>query len=466
MPTQKRLEIIVGLVVAIGIVLLLALTLKLGSFSLFQKTDNYIVLFANTSGLEVGSDVKQGGVKIGRISNIRINHDQDPPIEVRVSLAEGTILRKDSKAYIFESGLLGESYIELSLGTTEAEVLPILGSIEGELPAKMAQLFQKGAEIGEQVSEVLDHVNNIVADIDSDEMVKETLTALREATQTINILVQQNQGAVGTGLQNFGEASGQFRDSMVALNELAEKLNMIIDRNTEPISNTIGNAETATETINKHLDDVMVSMKELLQRIDKLIEQNDDNISKTLKNTADATESLDQSAKELELTLAKINSGEGTIGKLIHDDKLYENATEATGAAKDWFSKSMFSYKIQTEYELFYHANIDRIRNDMGIRLVTPNQRWVFVGINDIGEADSLTATIGKPWGPFRFNLGAFEDDFINLGARGLALNEDEPVLNFYFRMRLFDSLIFMVSGVEDVTDESKYYGGLRIYYK
>jgi phospholipid/cholesterol/gamma-HCH transport system substrate-binding protein len=60
-------------------------------------------------------------------------------------------------------------------------------------------------------------------------------------------------------------------------------------------------------------------LERTVKRVDQLVERLDGTVG-----------TLDQSSKSLESILARIDRGEGTLGKLSTDDTLYRNAAEAT----------------------------------------------------------------------------------------------------------------------------------------
>ena len=60
-------------------------------------------------------------------------------------------------------------------------------------------------------------------------------------------------------------------------------------------------------------------LDDTLKRVDKLVERLDGTVG-----------TLDKSSKSLESILARMDRGEGTLGKLSTDDTLYNNASEAS----------------------------------------------------------------------------------------------------------------------------------------
>jgi len=117
MPS-KPLELLVGLFVCLGVAAIFLLTYRVASLDNVGSGDTYSVsgLFTDIGGLKVGSAVTLSGVRIGRVSDIKL----DPgTYEARVTLAiseDFNELPEDSSAKILTAGLLGEQYIGIEAG--------------------------------------------------------------------------------------------------------------------------------------------------------------------------------------------------------------------------------------------------------------------------------------------------------------------------------------------------------------
>ena len=79
--------------------------------------------FNNISGLSVGSDVRVGGVKVGSVTDEKIN-TETYLAEVTVNISDAIKLPKDTGAAITSDGLLGGKYLALSPGGDEAMLPP------------------------------------------------------------------------------------------------------------------------------------------------------------------------------------------------------------------------------------------------------------------------------------------------------------------------------------------------------
>lgn len=115
---SRKLELAVGLFILLGIGALGLLALKVSGLSLSPVKDTYELKaeFNDIGGLRVRGKVSLAGVKIGQVSRIRL----DPAtLKAEVTLridSEVDYLSRDSIAVISTSGLLGEKYVDISVG--------------------------------------------------------------------------------------------------------------------------------------------------------------------------------------------------------------------------------------------------------------------------------------------------------------------------------------------------------------
>ena len=118
---STKVQVMVGLFVALGVAALLVLAMKVSNLADFSDADGYEVdaLFDNIGGLKVRSPVTMAGVRVGRVSGIRYDNQA---YQARVTLTirpEFDMIPTDTSASIFTAGLLGEQYISLLPGGAE-----------------------------------------------------------------------------------------------------------------------------------------------------------------------------------------------------------------------------------------------------------------------------------------------------------------------------------------------------------
>lgn len=94
------------------------------------------------------------------------------------------------------------------------------------------------------------------------------------------------------------------------------------------LSGTMSGSEGTFEKLGSTLKELELFLKENREELNKAIA----NGSKNLEKAQVLIDNVDSSIRELDLTLKQINSKKGTMGKLIYDEKLYDNVTSAAAS--------------------------------------------------------------------------------------------------------------------------------------
>lgn len=117
---RTLVDLWVGFFVALGLVAVVFLALKVANQSSFRAAPSYEVhaYFTNIGGLKLRSPVKSAGVVIGRVTDIQLDSTN---FQAKVSMAvdKRYEFSTDSSASIITSGLLGEQYVGLDVGSEE-----------------------------------------------------------------------------------------------------------------------------------------------------------------------------------------------------------------------------------------------------------------------------------------------------------------------------------------------------------
>jgi len=127
---SKKIEILVGGFLLLGIAAILMLMLKVADSQLGGDSESYRLYakFDNVGGLKVRSPIKVGGVVVGRVAAISLdNEDFTPMVAMDISKQFNTFPDTSSVA-ILTSGLLGEQFIGLTPGFIDEEENTILAT--------------------------------------------------------------------------------------------------------------------------------------------------------------------------------------------------------------------------------------------------------------------------------------------------------------------------------------------------
>lgn len=116
---NNGIEFWVGLFMLVGFVAFGYLALQLGEVSIFGNSKHYTVTaqFDNISGIKKGASVQISGVVVGQVTKIWL--DEDGVANVSLFLSNDVQVSVDSMASIKSQGLIGDKYIQISLGGEE-----------------------------------------------------------------------------------------------------------------------------------------------------------------------------------------------------------------------------------------------------------------------------------------------------------------------------------------------------------
>jgi phospholipid/cholesterol/gamma-HCH transport system substrate-binding protein len=142
---KNTLEMVVGLFMIIGFAAFVYLALQLGEVSFLTRSKTYILEaeFDNVAGVKKGASVQVAGVNVGEVVSIELG-------EMDVALLSLQISNKlkvpvDSMASVKSQGIIGDKYIQLSLGGDEGIFKPGETIVDTESSIDIESLISKFA---------------------------------------------------------------------------------------------------------------------------------------------------------------------------------------------------------------------------------------------------------------------------------------------------------------------------------
>ncbi len=116
---KKSVEIMVGVFIVVGFLAFVYLALNLGEVPLLGKGSTYSIdaEFDNVSGVKKGAAVQVAGVVVGEVSRIWFGDDEYAHLSLQVD--NKIKVPVDSIASVKSQGIIGDKYIQLSLGGDE-----------------------------------------------------------------------------------------------------------------------------------------------------------------------------------------------------------------------------------------------------------------------------------------------------------------------------------------------------------
>lgn len=121
---MKRLniEMAVGLFLVVGFLCFIWLTVALGDIEYFaDETYQVNAQFGSISGLKEGAVVEIAGVKVGKVTGIRLDNDEYAA-RVRLAIDKRVRLQEDSIASIRTAGIIGDRFVNIKPGGMETYI--------------------------------------------------------------------------------------------------------------------------------------------------------------------------------------------------------------------------------------------------------------------------------------------------------------------------------------------------------
>lgn len=201
---MKRLdlEFKVGIFVAMGIAILIAMIFSLNElkYSLQKYTLKLQFDFAN--GIEISAPVRLAGVQVGEVKDIRLAIDKErnkTVVELMITLDKNARIEEDAEAFINTLAIIGEKYVEIVPGTPGKRTLK-----RGDPPLKgkdtvpIEKLTEKGYEVATGLGDTIKYLNRMIGDEQVQEAFKATIIDLRKLVGSANVVMDKVKSGEGT----------------------------------------------------------------------------------------------------------------------------------------------------------------------------------------------------------------------------------------------------------------------------
>jgi phospholipid/cholesterol/gamma-HCH transport system substrate-binding protein len=267
----------IGVGVLAAAVIFIAGIVYLRGIDLRSKQYALTVFYRNVNGLKEGDVVTVAGLSIGRVGSMTM---VGRGIGVSLSIQTKVHLPKDSKAILKSETIMGGKFIEIAPGV-DTLMLANGDSLAGMYEADLSELTATLSPITSNVLGILENVNSTFDEPTRKRIQKIVFELERSSTRLEEVIHAGGKSADAS----FADVSAFSRD----LARFARTLDTI----------------AVAERLN--IDTSVTSFAQWSRNMER--------VSMKLETT---TESLNS-------VLAKVKNGEGTLGKLVQDDRLYNH---------------------------------------------------------------------------------------------------------------------------------------------
>jgi phospholipid/cholesterol/gamma-HCH transport system substrate-binding protein len=266
---SRRTEIEVGLTVLAAVGILLWGVTWLKEFQIQRSVRVWQVMFTQTGGLSSSDEVQVNGLKKGSVRAVHLTGDG---VIVDLALSSEVTLTRDSRVTIRNIGLMGEKVIAVDLRSTggawtEKDTIP--GGYDKGLPEVMGDV----ASTISAVTELTGKLATLVSATDKSGDLSATMKNVRLTSEELRGTVNESHRSLRTTLDNFAAASKTAKG-------------LTTDREAQ-LSKAIGDFASAAEKLDR-----------LSGRLDSL-------------------------SAVMHSVTAKVDRGDGTLGRMVNDRKLY-----------------------------------------------------------------------------------------------------------------------------------------------
>jgi phospholipid/cholesterol/gamma-HCH transport system substrate-binding protein len=240
--------------------------------SVFRHGREYRSAFHNVAGLNLGDEVRYGGLAVGTVTSMDLDKDDPTRIEVRFKVKRRTPVRVDTRATITQVGFLGKQYLNLTPGTPTAASLPEGSTIPSEDNLSFQDAMTQLARFFERTDTLL----NVA-----------TRLSKSNPLQRIDQLLTRVDQMVAT----TGESSGKL---MVQLDEATRQLSQVLAHTDRVLTAVDTSLRTAGPGISTTQREALATLRETRVLVSDLRDamQESGGVDQLMRNLAIATDNL------------------------------------------------------------------------------------------------------------------------------------------------------------------------------
>lgn len=280
MARSRTNEIQVGITVLVAVLILVFGMAWLRDFSVTRGKQIWRVAFPEIGGLQAGDEVWVNGIRKGVVQAMALDGDR---VVVDLSIAKDIQITDESTIAVRNIGLMGEKMIAVDYRATGSVFDP-----DEIIPG----VYERG--LGELMGQIGDTVDGL-------------------ARLSVHL------GTIAEAMADNGQLTRTIRN----FDQTSEELRVAVSENRNTLRTAIENLAAASETAKS------------------LTTDREDQLRNSLDNFASAANKLDGLTTRLDSLravifnmTAKVDRGEGTLGKLVNDDQLYADLNESISSLK------------------------------------------------------------------------------------------------------------------------------------
>ena len=274
--------------------------------NIFAKNQrHFFVEYNNIQGLKKSSSVTINGLQVGSVVGIKFNTDPEKKgkLVVELLIEDDFEFSKNSIAKIYSASLMGGQSLAI-IPSYEGDLAVDGDSLKGEVES---DIF---SSVGEKLNPLQAKLENVIVSADS-------------------LLLGLNQTLTKESRKSLNRSIKGLEFTITDVRKTLGSVNQLLDSSKVGIKNTFDNTRIITENLMK-LSDTLVNA----------------NIGLTIKKAQASLDYVNQ-------LMAGIQKGEGSLGKLVKDDAMYNNLTNMSKELEELIREMKLNPKRFVHFSLF-----------------------------------------------------------------------------------------------------------------
>ncbi len=273
-------EVKAGLLVILSLLAFLAFLFTITKIDWERKEKTFTARFGYIGGIDRGAMVRFGGFLIGTVTDLYIAPDDNTKIEVVLTVDARAPVRRDSESFITTIGLMGESYLEITTGSSEEELLGSGSRLRTrEVPA-LSQLSEPFMDVSKQLGLLLVQANDLLNEANRRRFANMLANA--------DSLLGSNASEISGIVTNLNTLTFQMQ-------RISTKLDQLMGENAQTVDATVGHLNTTLTRI----DTLLQSLNQSMRLLNEVAAANQRNLHETMANFERASNDFAQFSRTL-----------------------------------------------------------------------------------------------------------------------------------------------------------------------
>jgi len=265
--------------------------------SMFRSGTEYRITFRSVPGLNLGDEVRYGGLLVGSITALEIDPRDPTRILVAVRVRSEIPVNSDTRAEINQVGLLGAPYLNLVPGTGEGSPIPPGGTILSRDNLSFQDAMSRLAQFLDRADTLLVGVEQIAAE--------SPWERIGESFAGLDALISEMRTGTGRVFVGLDTTTRQLS----ALLDRSERLVVAIDT---AVASATPRLSTAQEDARRTLEEMRLLVSELRGATD-----NGERLESIVRDLARASDNLAKLSTRLERDPSTLLSRRGAPSKPV-----------------------------------------------------------------------------------------------------------------------------------------------------